>query len=147
MGVASDPKGIMKVVLHHYSEVFSEDKFVRPSLISNKFLKISCSEAEQLEYQFSVEEVKTAIWYCDGGKAPSPDGFNFNFCKSSWDVICFDVMDFVNQFYSSKVIPSSISSFITLVPKKSDPMTVSDHRPISLIGSLYKIISKYWKSL
>lgn len=34
------------------------------------------------------------------------------------------------------------SSFITLVLKIKDPSTLSDHRPINLIGCMYKIISK-----
>lgn len=35
-----------------------------------------------------------------------------------------------------------ISSFITLAPKTKDPTSLSDYRPISLIGLIYKIISK-----
>nr|GEW21481.1 RNA-directed DNA polymerase, eukaryota [Tanacetum cinerariifolium] len=34
------------------------------------------------------------------------------------------------------------SSFITLSPKTQDPKFVSDFRPISLIGSLYKVVTK-----
>ncbi|XP_071687671.1 uncharacterized protein [Rutidosis leptorrhynchoides] len=34
------------------------------------------------------------------------------------------------------------ASFVTLIPNKSDPVTLSDYCPISLIGSFYKIIAK-----
>ncbi|GKC22092.1 cysteine-rich receptor-like protein kinase [Tanacetum coccineum] len=34
------------------------------------------------------------------------------------------------------------ASFVTLVPKVDDPLGLGDYRPISLIGSYYKIISK-----
>lgn len=34
------------------------------------------------------------------------------------------------------------SSFITLIPKINDPNTFDNYRIISLIGSLYKMISK-----
>nr|GEW11558.1 RNA-directed DNA polymerase, eukaryota [Tanacetum cinerariifolium] len=34
------------------------------------------------------------------------------------------------------------SSFITLIPKTLDPKTVGDYRPISFIGSLYKVVTK-----
>ncbi|GKC96040.1 RNA-directed DNA polymerase, eukaryota [Tanacetum coccineum] len=34
------------------------------------------------------------------------------------------------------------SSFISLIPKIHDPKFVSDYRPISLIGSLYKVVTK-----
>ncbi|XP_071714730.1 uncharacterized protein [Rutidosis leptorrhynchoides] len=34
------------------------------------------------------------------------------------------------------------ASFVTLIPKKADPLRFGDYRPISLIGSYYKIVSK-----
>ncbi|XP_071718172.1 uncharacterized protein [Rutidosis leptorrhynchoides] len=34
------------------------------------------------------------------------------------------------------------ASFVTLVPKKSEPTSLSDYRPISLIGNYYKVIAK-----
>ncbi|GKE14495.1 RNA-directed DNA polymerase, eukaryota [Tanacetum coccineum] len=34
------------------------------------------------------------------------------------------------------------SSFIALIPKNQDPKFVNDYRPISLIGSLYKVVTK-----
>nr|GFC95118.1 RNA-directed DNA polymerase, eukaryota [Tanacetum cinerariifolium] len=34
------------------------------------------------------------------------------------------------------------SSFVALIPKVLDPKVASDYRPISLIGSLYKVITK-----
>lgn len=34
------------------------------------------------------------------------------------------------------------SSFITMVPKVQDPLTLNDFQPISLIGCMYKIIAK-----
>lgn len=37
-------------------------------------------------------------------------------------------------------------SFLVLSPKKNDPIYFSDYRPISLIGRVYKIISKMFIS-
>jgi len=34
------------------------------------------------------------------------------------------------------------SSFIALIPKLKDPQHISDFRPISLIGCVYKVIAK-----
>ncbi|GKD53135.1 RNA-directed DNA polymerase, eukaryota [Tanacetum coccineum] len=45
-------------------------------------------------------------------------------------------------FSSSKFPPGSNSSFITLIPKSLDAKMVKDFRPISLIGSFYKIVAK-----
>lgn len=34
------------------------------------------------------------------------------------------------------------SSFVALIPKKDNPTSLVDFRPISLIGSVYKILAK-----
>ncbi|GJU50580.1 DNA helicase [Tanacetum coccineum] len=39
------------------------------------------------------------------------------------------------------------SSFVALIPKVFDPKVVSDYRPISLIGSLYKVVTKILATL
>ena len=34
------------------------------------------------------------------------------------------------------------ASFLTLIPKKVDAVEIKDFRPISLVGGIFKIISK-----
>ncbi|GJY25560.1 cysteine-rich receptor-like protein kinase [Tanacetum coccineum] len=51
----------------------------------------------------------------------------------------------IKLFYgivTSKFVNGCNPSFTVLVPKKNDPLGFSDYRPISLIGCVYKIISK-----
>ncbi|GJY03614.1 RNA-directed DNA polymerase, eukaryota, reverse transcriptase zinc-binding domain protein [Tanacetum coccineum] len=54
-----------------------------------------------------------------------------------------DIIAFVQEFFSSSIMPKGCNtSFIALIPKISNPLVVSDYRPISLIGAQYKIIAK-----
>nr|GEY59725.1 RNA-directed DNA polymerase, eukaryota, reverse transcriptase zinc-binding domain protein [Tanacetum cinerariifolium] len=76
-----------------------------------------------------------------------PDHFSardlWNVCNAYGKVIDKDVVKAVEEFFvSSKFPPGSNSSFITLIPKTQDAKMVKDFRPISLIGSTYKIITK-----
>ncbi|GKD31453.1 RNA-directed DNA polymerase, eukaryota, partial [Tanacetum coccineum] len=60
-----------------------------------------------------------------------------------WKTIDKDVVKAVEEFFvSSNFPPGSNTSFITLIPKTQDAKMVKDFRPISLIGSIYKIIAK-----
>ncbi|GKA71899.1 RNA-directed DNA polymerase, eukaryota, reverse transcriptase zinc-binding domain protein [Tanacetum coccineum] len=96
-----------------------------------------------LDSTVSVSEIKSAIWDCGSDKSPGPDGFTFAFYKEFWNTIQNDVVDFVQQFFSSGNIPRGCNtSFITLIPKIPNPLVISDFRPISLIGAQYKIIAK-----
>nr|GEZ73361.1 alcohol dehydrogenase-like 1 [Tanacetum cinerariifolium] len=53
------------------------------------------------------------------------------------------VVEAIMLFFSSGSIPRGCnSSFIALIPKTQDAKVVKDFRPISLIGSMYKIITK-----
>ena len=47
------------------------------------------------------------------------------------------------NFHTQAVFEKSLNaSFLALIPKKVDAMEVKDFRPISLVGGIYKIISK-----
>jgi len=50
---------------------------------------------------------------------------------------------FFDQFHANDVFPKCLLAyFVTLIQKISSPTSLKDFRPISLLGSLYKILSK-----
>ncbi|KAL4560381.1 hypothetical protein LXL04_032531 [Taraxacum kok-saghyz] len=54
-----------------------------------------------------------------------------------------DIMRFIKHLeIHGSLARGSNSSFIFLLPKVKDPLILGDYRPISLIGSLYKILAK-----
>jgi hypothetical protein len=90
-----------------------------------------------------MKEIDAIIKQIPSDKAPGPDGFNGLFFKKCWEIIKHDVYKFCHDFFDCDVDPSPIdSSFITLVPKINSPENVNDFRPISLLNSLIKIVTK-----
>nr|GEW66332.1 RNA-directed DNA polymerase, eukaryota, reverse transcriptase zinc-binding domain protein [Tanacetum cinerariifolium] len=86
---------------------------------------------------------KKAVWDCRIDKYPGPDGFTFGFYRRYWKLIENDVVDAVTCFFHQGSFPKgSNSSFIILIPKTPNANMVKDYWPISLIGSMYEIISK-----
>ncbi|KAK2642979.1 hypothetical protein Ddye_024742 [Dipteronia dyeriana] len=47
-----------------------------------------------------------------------------------------------NFYEDGSIVKDLNKTFIALIPKKGNPKTLSDFRPISLVGSMYKIIAK-----
>ena len=79
----------------------------------------------------------------EGDKTPSPDGFTMAFFHKCWSVVEKDVMDFFDYFHRHSVFERSMNaSFLTLIPKKCNAVNIKDFRPISLVGSVYKLPSK-----
>ncbi|PWA87879.1 RNA-directed DNA polymerase, eukaryota, Reverse transcriptase zinc-binding domain protein [Artemisia annua] len=96
-----------------------------------------------LDIEVTKEEIKRAVWDCGVDKSPRPEGFTFGFYRHFWKVIENDVVDAVTYFFQQGIFPKGgNSSFIALIPKIPNAKMVKDFRPISLIGSLYKIIAK-----
>nr|GEV29775.1 RNA-directed DNA polymerase, eukaryota [Tanacetum cinerariifolium] len=100
-------------------------------------------QAGELESPVSIEEVRKAVWGCGDNKSPGPDGSTFEFFRKYWDILGSDFYDVVVWFFDSCAFARGCNaSFITLIPKTYDPKFVSDYRPISLNGCLYKVITK-----
>jgi hypothetical protein len=138
-----DVDEIKNSVKSHFEKQFEERILNRPMLDGLTFSQLSNIDNEALIGAFSEEEIREAVWSCDGNKSPGPDGFNFNFLKSSWNVIKDDFMNLFHEFHQNAVLPKGITpSFIALIPKKDHLQNLSDYRPISLIGCIYKVLSK-----
>jgi len=108
-----------------------------------EFKSLTHEDNLSLLAEFSEKKVKDAVWQCEGSKSLRPDGFNFNFIKKSWEFIKEEFVAAMALFHETCSIPKGCNaSFIALVPKVRDPVKLEQYRPISLVGTMYKIISK-----
>nr|GEV59447.1 RNA-directed DNA polymerase, eukaryota [Tanacetum cinerariifolium] len=82
----------------------------------NKIRSQLAIRVEDLERVITRDEIRAAVWGCGENKSPGPDGGKFS--------------------------KGNNASFIALIPKVTDAKFVTDFRPISLIGSVYKVVTK-----
>jgi len=108
-----------------------------------EFKTLSPDVSLSLIEAFSEEEIKEVVWQCEGSKSPVSDEFNFNFIKKSWNSLKADFIAVLEAFHETGVILKGCNaSFIALVPKVRDPCKLDQFKPISLVGAIYKDISK-----
>jgi len=70
-------------------------------------------------------------------------GVNFGFFKDFWVEMQQDIMRFMVEFHRNGKLSRGINStFIALIPKIDNPRKLNDYRPISLVGSIYKVLAK-----
>ncbi|WJX93090.1 hypothetical protein P8452_74658 [Trifolium repens] len=137
------PRRVREAVSSYFLNHVSSPSRNRPKLDGVTFPRLSEEENENLIAPFTLEEIEEVVSSSDGNKSPGPDGFNFAFVKKFWDLLKGDVRTMFDQFHGNSCLPKSfLSYFVTLIPKVCSPNSISDFRPISLLGCLYKIIAK-----
>nr|GEZ00298.1 putative RNA-directed DNA polymerase, eukaryota [Tanacetum cinerariifolium] len=126
-----------------YRFIFSERDWLRPSFLSGCMSRLSIEDAKLLEFSFEKKEIWDVVNSCGVDKAPGPDGFNFRFIKRFWEIFKPEIMNAIKWFWDTKEISRGCNSyFMALIPKVTNPIGLGEYRPISLIGSCYKIIAK-----
>jgi hypothetical protein len=90
-----------------------------------------------------LTELHTIIKDMRSNATPGPDGLNAAFYKATWSWSKQDIHHLVSTFYVNASLPPELNqTFITLIPKKPNPVLPQDFRPIGLCNVIYKIISK-----
>jgi hypothetical protein len=137
------PLLVRQAAVQFFKNLFQSVQWQRPHLEGIGFPSLTEEENSSLILPFPMEELEEVVNECDGNKSPGPDGFNFNFVKSFWYLMKFEVRILFDQFYANASLPKSFSSyFVALIPKVNSPMALNEFRPISLLGCLYKLVAK-----
>ncbi|GJV23353.1 RNA-directed DNA polymerase, eukaryota [Tanacetum coccineum] len=139
----SNPLYVKNEFYDHFKHRFEKSNMCNIKLDREFSNCINAEQVADLERECTKEEIKVAVWDCGTDKTPGPDGFTFGFYRRYWNLIEGDVVRAVKWFFHHGRIPNGgNSSFITLIPKVPNANMVKDFRPISLIGSVYKIVAK-----
>ena len=130
-------------VVQLYRNLYKETEQWRPFVEGLEFDRIGNIERLWLERKFEREEILQVVSDLDGDKAPGPDGFTTAFYHHCWRVVEKDVLAVFEEFFQRCKFKKSLNAtFIALIPKKNDASNIRDFHPISLVGSVYKILAK-----
>ncbi|XP_057746700.1 uncharacterized protein LOC130965964 [Arachis stenosperma] len=89
--------------------------------------RIDEEESVALERMPTTEEVREAVWDCESSMAPESDEFT----------------SVVLKFFRSLRLPSDSNiTWVALAPKFTGAKEIKDLRSISIVGCVYKVISK-----
>ncbi|XP_031116576.1 uncharacterized protein LOC116020230 [Ipomoea triloba] len=92
---------------------------------------------------YTVDDVKKALFSMAPDKSPRPDGFSPAFYQHFWNEIGPDIANFIIGCIIGGEFPVGMNdAIITLIPKKTIPVTMADPRPIALCNVTCKIFSK-----
>ena len=139
----TDANDLKAARVGHFKRLYkttSISKFDISSLGLNKITEQMCHE---MEAPVTKQEIKEAMLSCDLTKAPRYDGFNLRCIRHVWGLIGEEFCTFIQQFFEKGYLPQRLNTtWVTLIPEKKDAVEVTDDRPISMVGSIYKAIAK-----
>ncbi|KAL9686721.1 hypothetical protein QQ045_031114 [Rhodiola kirilowii] len=143
----TDGQRIKQLIVQHYTSIFQQSRPISKEVLQSN---LSCLDRKITEHQntilsapYTVEEVTQAVFQIHPMKAPGKDGFSADFFQSCWNIVRDDFVKECLSFLNNGILNSEANTtLITLIPKVKNASTVTDYRPISLIGTKMKVISK-----
>nr|GEV16750.1 RNA-directed DNA polymerase, eukaryota [Tanacetum cinerariifolium] len=139
----TDPSAVKDAFKDHFAERFKQPVNGRLKLNISFNNRLSTGQVADLDRGVSGDEIRSGVWNCGENKSPGPDGYTFEIFRRYWRLVGPDFCFAVECFFDNGSFPiGSNSSFIALIPKIMDAKFVTDFRPISLIGYVYKVITK-----
>jgi hypothetical protein len=139
-----DPVNIEATLTQHFQNIFNSQNTMHMDR-TTEVVKDTITTAmfQQLEADFTADDVTEAIISMKGLAAPGPDGLPAMFYHTYWEIINKEVINTVLQVLNNKGDPTPYNNtYICLIPKKKDPTHPGDYRPISLCNVILKIITK-----
>lgn len=140
---------ILKIEKEYFAKIYTEDPSSLASLDNLDLNRddvptISDLSRVFINRPFSEDEFFSALKQLNHNKAPGSDGITPEFYHAFWDVLRHPFMESFNySLLQGKFSEEQRVGVITLIPKKDqDRQVISNWRPITLLNSDSKIVSK-----
>ena len=136
--------GVAEFTVSYFEKLYTTSHPSRiQEVINTMEPKVSVEMNQNLIKQFTKEEVEAALKQMHPTKSPGPNSMSAIFYQKFWDIVGNDVVNTVLNVLNSDMSMVDINkTYITLVPKNSNPSRMTDFGPISLSNVIYKLIAK-----
>jgi len=105
--------------------------------------QVSIETNQELTKELTLKEIRDAITAMPKGKAPGCDGIPTEFFQEFMDEISPTLLQaFSTMLRNGETSETINKGLITLIPKSGDHAKLGNWCPITLFGSLYKILVK-----
>lgn len=135
--------GLQELVKEYFQQLFTEEYTHEEGVLNGIVNSVSEQQNRELLRTVTVQEVKEAVFHMYLDKAPGPDGMTPTFFQKNWSVVGSEVVELVRKFFDTGVLMEGINTTnIVLIPKKKNPTSLTELRPIALCNVVMKVITK-----
>ena len=113
------------------------------SVLHRGLPQLSPEDRAALDSALSLQELTDAVCQMAPGRAPGVDGLPAEFFRKFWACIGQDLYEVVMKCAAKGELPQSCRrAVLTLLPKKGELSMIKNWRPVALLCTDFKIISK-----
>lgn len=145
-GLLTDFADIRKRAVVFYENLYKNElgpEYRSDSDFFSDLPQVSEEVNAEISGALSMGEMYKALQGMESGKAPGIDGLPVDFYKSFWSELGEDLLEVLNESLAEGQLPLSCRrAVLTLLPKKGDLTDIKCWRPVSLLCSDYKLLSK-----
>ena len=129
-------------------EPFDSGTSFTPDLnIATTFLSdlpsLSPEQSESLEKPFDLQELEEAVEAAAASKSPGLDGLSYELYKVIFPLVGPPLLSALNHMLATgSLVPSMTKGVVRLLPKVKGIPTAAQLRPITLLNTDYKLLSK-----
>lgn len=143
---SNDINIILKEQVEFYKTLFSSEgwnEIEADLLVSNISTELSKYEMESCENSPTENEIHKAVMNLKSNKSPGIDGILAEFYQIHWNTIKTEFIQVIDEIFSNNEMSTSqYRGVITLMYKKGERENLANWRPLTLLTSDYKIITK-----
>jgi exonuclease III len=141
----TDPHQI-RIELQNFYHNFYSSKGNKP-YINEKFFQrlptLNEEEQQKCEEPINMYELTNALHNTQSGKSPGMDGITYEFYKYFWKELSPLLLRVINISLEEGQLPTSMyKGIIILVPKAGDSTQINNWRPITLLNTDYKLLTR-----
>ena len=141
-----DISSILEEQVSFYEKLFTSEGWDREAaeiLLNNLDKKLNQEDQELCDQDITLEELSKAVNMLKPNKSPGEDGIVSEFYKTYWYLIGEDFESVVQEIFDQQLLcESQYRGMITLMFKSGEREDIKNWRPITLLNTDYKIISK-----
>ena len=143
--VTTDLRDMRRHAVDFYSTLYEAENCIREGQddLLQGLAQLSCSDRATLDADISLEDLTTALGQMASGRAPGLDGLPADFYKRFWGCLGADLWEVLLECTRTGLLPASCRNAVLYMnPKKGDLALLKNWRPVTLLCTDYKLLSK-----
>ncbi|KAK2897108.1 hypothetical protein Q8A73_013488 [Channa argus] len=143
--LTSNPSEMRRHAVDFYSDLFSAEdcNMEHREKLLDGLPQLAQEELAALDSPLTLEELTDVVNQMATGRAPGIDGLSIDFFKRFWNVIGPDLHAVFMECLDRVSLPVSCQrAVLSLLPKKGDLALLKNWRPVALLCTDYKVLSR-----